>query len=417
MTGNPEPDHQGRVRYTILKSNGHDWIRMDTPIVPADRSGRLHGVWGFANNNVFAVGDSGMILHYDGSAWSAMSSGVSADLYDVWGAHPSAVYAVGRYGTILLYNGSVWRQIDTDTNGEPVEGWTQTNAVTDLKFKLDPGGNQNIYAATDRQGIFLSPNLAGTWINLLSPPYTVYALEVGSIIVGSYGVYAFQSIGYIVGEVKDELTRVGLDNASVSTDSGFSAVTNQDGVYVLPLVAGNYNITGDAVGYKPETAYNVPSKKDGNVVNFYLSDPLVHVKIDGADILGTNGVFNGTGGSITPVMGVYGWTGSSASGLLQVPYPFGWVKLKINPHSGYQIMQVLINDQPHGSEAEYSFNHPSTNQTIEARFSALTSRCKADINQDGDVDGSDAAGFAAGGQKGVTLADLAGEYGRNDCLP
>ena len=41
---------------------------------------QLDGVWGSSATDVFAVGDSGTILHYNGSAWSAMSSGTTNEL-------------------------------------------------------------------------------------------------------------------------------------------------------------------------------------------------------------------------------------------------------------------------------------------------------------------------------------------------
>jgi hypothetical protein len=81
-------------------------------------------VWGSSGSDVYAVGYDGSsykgtILHYDGSAWSTMSSGTDNSLYAVWGSSgadpgPPDVYAVGRgwddyrledYGTILHYSG------------------------------------------------------------------------------------------------------------------------------------------------------------------------------------------------------------------------------------------------------------------------------------------------------------------------
>ena len=41
------------------------------------------------------------IIHWDGKAWSSMSSGLSGPLYGVWGSGPSDVYVVGTNGTIL----------------------------------------------------------------------------------------------------------------------------------------------------------------------------------------------------------------------------------------------------------------------------------------------------------------------------
>jgi hypothetical protein len=61
----------------------------------------LDGVWGSSGSDVFAVGEDGTILHYDGSSWSSMSSGTGEWLYGVWGSSGSDVFAVGDSGTIL----------------------------------------------------------------------------------------------------------------------------------------------------------------------------------------------------------------------------------------------------------------------------------------------------------------------------
>jgi hypothetical protein len=66
--------------------------------IPA--SGALYGVWGSATDDIFAVGASGMILHFDGTGWSVEPSGTNADLRAVWG-DSGEVFAVGAGGTIL----------------------------------------------------------------------------------------------------------------------------------------------------------------------------------------------------------------------------------------------------------------------------------------------------------------------------
>ena len=53
------------------------------------------GVWGSSGSDVFAVGECGTILHYDGSELVAMSSGTTRALYGVWGSSGSDVFAVG----------------------------------------------------------------------------------------------------------------------------------------------------------------------------------------------------------------------------------------------------------------------------------------------------------------------------------
>lgn len=46
------------------------------------------------------LGAAGVIVRYDGSTWSGMSSGTTQDLSGVWGTSGSAVFAVGLNGTI-----------------------------------------------------------------------------------------------------------------------------------------------------------------------------------------------------------------------------------------------------------------------------------------------------------------------------
>lgn len=75
----------------------------------------LFGVWGSSGSDVFAVGEAGTILHYDGESWSTQSSPTSDNLYAVWGSGANDVFAVGGLvGTILHYNGETWTQFVKD---------------------------------------------------------------------------------------------------------------------------------------------------------------------------------------------------------------------------------------------------------------------------------------------------------------
>ena len=51
----------------------------------------LRGVWGTADNNVYAVGQHGTILHFDGTAWKSQTSGATTTLSGVWGSGASNV--------------------------------------------------------------------------------------------------------------------------------------------------------------------------------------------------------------------------------------------------------------------------------------------------------------------------------------
>jgi len=75
----------------------------------------IYGIWGTSGDDVFAVGDKGLILRYDGTKWQNMSSGTSLRLRDVWGTSNTDVFAVGENGTTLHYDGNVWNRMTNAT--------------------------------------------------------------------------------------------------------------------------------------------------------------------------------------------------------------------------------------------------------------------------------------------------------------
>ena len=90
---------------------------------PASSQSPLFSVWGFSSSNVFAVGDQGTILHYNGKVWSNMTSGTTNDLLGIWGSSSSNVFAVGDQGTILHYNGKGWSNMTSGTTNDLLGIW------------------------------------------------------------------------------------------------------------------------------------------------------------------------------------------------------------------------------------------------------------------------------------------------------
>ena len=77
--------------------------------MPAPTQSRLRAIWGSAGNDVFAVGDSGTALRFDGVSWQALPKPTPRDLRALWGRGPTEVYAVGDSGTVVRYDGVAWR--------------------------------------------------------------------------------------------------------------------------------------------------------------------------------------------------------------------------------------------------------------------------------------------------------------------
>ncbi len=95
---------------TIRHFDGFSWKGISSGITTD-----LYGIWGDSSTDVFAVGSSGIVLHYDGSTWSSMISGTTNTLNGVWGTNGTNVFAVGNSGTIIHYDGSTWSSMTSST--------------------------------------------------------------------------------------------------------------------------------------------------------------------------------------------------------------------------------------------------------------------------------------------------------------
>jgi hypothetical protein len=79
------------------------------------RFGAANACWGASSNDMFFVGNSGHIHHYNGTKFDTMISGTTKNLVDVWGTSHNDVWACGfnssNAETILLhYDGASWTE-------------------------------------------------------------------------------------------------------------------------------------------------------------------------------------------------------------------------------------------------------------------------------------------------------------------
>ncbi|MFO0577293.1 MAG: hypothetical protein U1A78_25080 [Polyangia bacterium] len=89
----------------LSRCTSRGWCRVD----PDGSS--LNAIHGTDGRNVWAVGDGGLILRYDGWRWKQVLSGVTADLRGVFATSYEEAWAVGE-GTILRYDGERWTVVD-----------------------------------------------------------------------------------------------------------------------------------------------------------------------------------------------------------------------------------------------------------------------------------------------------------------
>lgn len=55
----------------------------------------LTGIYGFADNDIFAIGNQGLILHYNGKRWKRQKKLTNYHLLGIWGNRNNNVYVVG----------------------------------------------------------------------------------------------------------------------------------------------------------------------------------------------------------------------------------------------------------------------------------------------------------------------------------
>ncbi len=93
----------------VLRFDGTNWSSQ-----ASESAGGIYDAWGSGPNDVFAVYGND-VLHYDGSTWSTMITGAPTGLQGIWGTGPDDVFAVGLSGTIVHYDGSSWSSMSSGT--------------------------------------------------------------------------------------------------------------------------------------------------------------------------------------------------------------------------------------------------------------------------------------------------------------
>lgn len=124
--------HDGKFLYAggsmgqIYRYDGQSWelvfdLYLDITILR---------MWGAGPDAIFAVGDEGLILHWDGERWKRMISGTKSALYSVWGYDDKHVLAIGDFGLVLRWNGENWAEFYAGTENFLFDVWG--NALDDI---------------------------------------------------------------------------------------------------------------------------------------------------------------------------------------------------------------------------------------------------------------------------------------------
>lgn len=103
--------NQAKYPGKILRFNGASAV----PVYNTPGGSTLWAVWGTDATHVWAVGDAGVIVAWDGSTWAMQPSGTMFALNGIWGTSATDIYVAGAGGTVLHYDGTKWSRKETGT--------------------------------------------------------------------------------------------------------------------------------------------------------------------------------------------------------------------------------------------------------------------------------------------------------------
>ncbi len=109
-TAGSSKNRTGRTFHTTGSTRGAspEWTEYDSQSFT-----QLNAVWGSGANDVWAVGDAGVVRRWTGATpkrWQVVSVPTDHDLTGVWGSGPNDIWVVGEHGTILHFDGASWTQ-------------------------------------------------------------------------------------------------------------------------------------------------------------------------------------------------------------------------------------------------------------------------------------------------------------------
>jgi hypothetical protein len=94
----------------------------------------LRGIWGASDQALFAVGDGGRLLRFDGTQWFNYQFITNSGLNAVFGTGPNDVWAVGQNGTALHFDGTSW------SSDQPAADLVPNGVLSMNDVWIDPAG-------------------------------------------------------------------------------------------------------------------------------------------------------------------------------------------------------------------------------------------------------------------------------------
>ncbi|HEY5949763.1 MAG TPA: hypothetical protein VIV40_29915, partial [Kofleriaceae bacterium] len=96
---------------TVLHYDGTAW----TALPPPPTAFAINGIWGSAAGDVVAVAQDGAVFRLVAGSWTTITPLPQVVLFAVWGTALDNLVVVGEMGTILRYDGTSWSPMTSNT--------------------------------------------------------------------------------------------------------------------------------------------------------------------------------------------------------------------------------------------------------------------------------------------------------------
>ena len=101
---------------SIFRYNGSQWTGM------AEKRG-ANSIGGTGPDDLFVVGNTGLIMHYNGVSWSSMDSGIKDSLDALYVAENGQWALAGSYDKLFRYDGSSWSEVTIPSGDSFYDFW------------------------------------------------------------------------------------------------------------------------------------------------------------------------------------------------------------------------------------------------------------------------------------------------------
>ena len=177
--GQPDPH-----AYNAVHWNGSEWelkkiqseFRGNNITVP------LEGIIAFGSTDIWFVGS--LPIHGDGNNWTMYDLRTTVDpslsLSKAWGSNSNNIYLVGRSGSIAHYNGSEWEKIESGTELEFHDIYGNNGKIYCVAAQLFSGINSELYEIKNNNALLIDNT------NLGLSSVSIYVLREKLYVFGYY---------------------------------------------------------------------------------------------------------------------------------------------------------------------------------------------------------------------------------------